>query len=588
MNRRLMRTIAVAALVLAVGLSQASAAEDGWVKLFNGRNLEGWKKLGGEAEYTVEDGAIVGRSVPNTENTFLCTKHLYSDFVLKFQVKLVDNALNSGVQIRSNSLPSYRNGRVHGYQVEIEPNPSADAGYKPLGEAGYIYDEARRGWLTEDRSKNRMAFKNGEWNDVKVRCEGNRIQTWVNGKQIEDLRDDMTRTGFIGLQVHGVGDREEPLEVRWRDIKLKRLDADQWESMFDGESLEGWFNPYDWGEASVKNGEIHLKAERKFFLVSEGTYGDFAFEAEVKLPDRHSNSGLQFRSNAKKNRVWGYQAEVDPSDRQWAGGLYDEGRRGWLNPLKGNPVAQAAFEPDDWNTYRVECHGDHIEIYVNGVRTTNYRDPMDASGHFALQHHGEEGKLYRFRNIRVKSMGEHAWTPIFDGESFDGWHARPGGEWEIEDGVLSGHNTEDDSRHGLMVTDEEYSDFTVRQKFQVEQGNSGFYFRAEEVDDPVHIKGFQAEVEQADNVGGLYETAGRGWVVKPDPKVVEKAYKPDDWNQMTVSAHGKWIVVHLNGHKTAELKGDVGRMKGHLALQLHGNQNVTVRFKDIEMLRKKE
>mgnify|MGYP000636180561 CR=1 FL=1 len=588
MKRRILGTIAVVALLCAVTLPGAAAEEDGWTKLFNGKNLKGWKKLGGEAEFTVEDGAIVGRSVPNTENTFLCTKKLYSDFVLTFQVKLVDNALNSGVQFRSNSFPSYKGGRVHGYQMEIEANPSADTGYKPLGEAGYIYDEARRGWLSQERDEHRNAFKNNEWNDVKIRCEGSHIQTWINGQQVTDLEDDMTRTGFIGLQVHGVGDREKPLEVRWRDLKLKRLDADQWTSMFDGESLDGWYNPYEWGQVSVENEEIHLKAEDKFFLASEKTYGDFVFEAEVKLPDRHSNSGLQFRSHAEKNNVYGYQAEVDPSDRKWAGGLYDEGRRGWLNPLKGKPSAQQAFNPDEWNSYRIECRGDHIEIYVNGVRTTNYRDPLDVKGHFALQHHGEAGKLYRFRNIRVKTLGQHAWKPIFDGKSFKGWHHKPGGEWNIKDGVLVGTHAKDDSRHGVLVSDKAYGDFTVRCKFKVDKGNSGFYFRTREVDKPVGVQGFQAEVEQAGNVGGLYETGGRGWVVKPGSDLVNDAYRPDDWNRMTVSAHGKWIVVHLNGHRMSQLKGDVGRMKGHLALQLHANQNVKVRYKDIEMLKKQK
>ena len=586
MNKRLLRTIAVVAVILALGLSRAAGAEDGWTKLFNGKNLKGWKKLGGEAKYRVENGAIVGTTVPNSENTFLCTRKLYSDFVLKFQVKLVDNALNSGVQVRSNSYPSYKNGRVHGYQMEIEANPKSDGGYKPLGEAGYIYDEARSGWLSKDRSENRMAFKNGEWNDVKIKCNGNRIQTWINGQKIANVTDDQDRSGFIGLQVHGIGDRKKPMEVRWRDIRLKRLDANQWKDLFNGTSLDGWHNPYEWGQASVKNGEIRLTARKKFFLVSDETYGDFVFEAEVKLPDKHSNSGLQFRSHAKKNRVWGYQAEVDPSDRQWAGGLYDEARRGWLSPLKNKPVAQNAFERGEWNSYRIECHGDHIEIFVNGVRTTNYRDPMDLTGHFALQHHGEEGKTYRFRNVRVKPQGRHAWKPIFNGKNFKGWHKAPGGDWTIKNEALVGVNSKQGKGYGMLISDSEYDDFTVRTELKSVRGNSGFYFRAAEVEGGAHVKGFQAEVEQGDDIGGLYETAGRGWVRKPDPKVIKKAYKPEAWNRMSVSAHGKWLVVHLNGHKTAELKGKVGRMKGHIALQLHGGQDVKVLFRNIEMLKK--
>ena len=573
-------------VVVCLAASRASALEEGFKPLFDGKTLKGWKQLGGDAKYRVENGQIVGTSVPNTENTFLCTKRFYSDFILKLEVKLVDDALNSGIQVRSNSYPSYNNGRVHGYQVEIEPNPDGKGGYKPLGEAGYIYDEARRGWLSKDRSENKHAFKNGEWNDFRIECVGDSIKTYINGTQIADVKDDMTHTGFIGLQVHGVGGTKEPLEVRWRNIRIKNLDTEEWTDLFDGKSLDGWFNPYEWGQAKVVDGEIHLKANRKFFLTTEETYGDFTFEGEVKLPDRESNSGFQFRSHAQKNRVFGYQAEVDPSGRAWAGGLYDEGRRGWLNPLKDTPSAQLAFEPEEWNAYRVECDGDHLQIFVNGVRTTNYRDPMDITGHFAVQHHGEDGKLYRFRNIRVKDQGEHVWKPIFNGKNFEGWHKLPGGKWEIEDGVIKATQKASDNRHGLLVTDREFEDFTARLKFRHVEGNSGFYFRVKEVDEAVHVHGFQAEIEDGGETGGLYETAGRAWVAKPNQKVVKKAFKQDGWNELVVSAHGGWIVTYLNGHKMVELKEDPGRKKGHLALQLHGGQDMEVYFKDVAVLKK--
>lgn len=186
----------------------------------------------------------------------------------------------------------------------------------------------------------------------------------------------------------------------------------EWQTLFDGETTDGWYNPYDWGEVRVENGEIRLQADEKFFLVTEETYRDFIFEADVRVPDREANSGFMFRANVDTNRVWGYQAEVDPSERAWSGGLYDEARRGWLHPADGDEAAGEqfrtekgpAFRPTDWNQYRIEARGDSLKIWVNGTLTTAYRDTMDREGHLALQHHGEEGKVYRFRNIRVQEL----------------------------------------------------------------------------------------------------------------------------------------------------------------------------------------
>jgi len=362
----------------------------------------------------------------------------------------------------------------------------------------------------------------------------------------------------------------------------------EFKPLFNGETLEGWHNPYAWGEAWVENGEIRLKADRKFFLVTDEQYGDFVFEAEVKMPEGKANSGFMFRSHEKKNRVWGYQAEVDPSDRAWSGGIYDEGRRAWINPLEGQPEKRAAFDRDKWNKYRIRCVGDHLQIWVNGVKTSDYRDPVDIAGHLALQHHGEKGKVYRFRNIRLKELGRHEWEPIFDGESLAGWEKLPGGNWRVEDGVIVGTSPKSESRHGQLITKKRYKDFTARLKFKTLEGNSGFYFRVHKVDAPAAVEGFQAEIAPDGHVGGLYETGGRGWVVRPDMDKVKESFNPGEWNEMTVSAHGGRIVVHVNGEKAAELREDPGNREGHLALQLHGGQKMHVRFKDIEVLRKAE
>jgi hypothetical protein len=190
--------------------------------------------------------------------------------------------------------------------------------------------------------------------------------------------------------------------------------ADDFVSLFDGKTMTGWKNPYEWGQIEVKDSEIHLTGEKKFFVITEKSYSDFVFEGDVFIPEGKANSGFIFRGLVQPNKVWGYQAEVDgDANRKWSGGLYDEGRRMWfISPIKGNKESEAAFRArageafkrNDWNTYRITCQGKKIKIQVNGVVTTDIEDDKDASGPIAIQHHGEKGQTYKFRNLRIKEL----------------------------------------------------------------------------------------------------------------------------------------------------------------------------------------
>ena len=177
----------------------------------------------------------------------------------------------------------------------------------------------------------------------------------------------------------------------------------------------------------------------------------------------------------------------------------------------------------------------------------------------------------------------NAFTSLFDGKTLKGWQALPGGTWEVKDGAIVGTSVKSERRHGLLMSDKEYSDFVVRFRFRVVKGDSGFYFRSEKVEQKVGVNGFQAEVDNSEEVAGLYETGGRAWVKRPDPKVIQEIYKPGEWNQMSITAIGGNVVVRLNGTITSELKNDRGRVKGHFAMQLHGGMDMDVLFKDIEV-----
>ncbi len=223
MNKLLIASIAAIAPAVF-----CQAANDGWVNLFNGRNLDGWVQKGGSAQYRVEDRQIVGTSVPNTGNSFLCTSKNFTNFILEVEFK-DDPGLNSGIQIRS-SVPDAEAteewygkpvkvpaGRVHGTQVEIDPSARAWT-------AG-LYCEGCVGWLNDlkENVPAQKAFKQNEWNKIRIEARGLSIKTWLNGVPATDHKADKIRSGLIGLQVHGVGKKEEALSIRFRNIRIKEL-----------------------------------------------------------------------------------------------------------------------------------------------------------------------------------------------------------------------------------------------------------------------------------------------------------------------------------------------------------------------------
>jgi hypothetical protein len=186
-----------------------------WVNLFNGKDLSGWEQIEGTATYTVEDGEIVGATVPKNPNGVLCTKDTFANFILEMDVK-VDTALNSGIQIRSHTKDVNGNKEVYGYQIEVDPSSRAWS-------AG-IYDSRRRGWLVDlkDKPDAQKAFKNEEWNHYKIYANADTIKTWLNDVPVATLVDSLDSNGFIGLQVHQSAS-DKSLKVKFKDIKIKVL-----------------------------------------------------------------------------------------------------------------------------------------------------------------------------------------------------------------------------------------------------------------------------------------------------------------------------------------------------------------------------
>lgn len=225
----------------AIALGITATAQDGFTDLFNGKDTEGWIKRGGDAKYSVVDGALVGESVPKTPNTFLCPPKEYGDFVLEYDFK-VDPRLNSGVQIRSQAFDKETvvkdakgkeikvpANRVHGYQIEIDNDPKR----KRWWTAG-LFEEGCRGWIfpgfgggdgakfTEQGGK---LTKVDDWNHVKIEAVGDHFRTWLNGELRVDAKDSRVAKGFIGFQVHGIGNEADKVgtKVMWKNIRIKEV-----------------------------------------------------------------------------------------------------------------------------------------------------------------------------------------------------------------------------------------------------------------------------------------------------------------------------------------------------------------------------
>ncbi|MAE77969.1 MAG: hypothetical protein CMJ85_13990 [Planctomycetes bacterium] len=418
---RLSIPVLVAIAGLLVPLPAQEAAEVGeWVDLFDGKTLKGWTRLNGTAKYRVVDGTIEGTTVKGSPNSFLCTDRFYGDYELVFEVKLFDDALNSGVQIRSHSYPAYRKGRVHGYQVEVSTN----------GNAGFIYDEARRGWLSkkpEDEYR-RGSFKKSEWNRYRVVCKGSSIKTWINDIALANLTDSRTANGFIGLQVHGVAG-DPKWRVAWRNIRIRELgDGGGWSKLFNGQDLEGWKVNQNPESVRVEDGALVVGGKRAHVFYDGEVYShsfkNFVFRAKVKTLPK-ANSGIYFHTEFQK-RGWpsiGYECQVNNSQRDWrrTGGLYAI-----------QDVREAPAKDNEWFDMEITVRGKHVTVAVNGKTTADYTEPESpkrprnmaqrllSRGTFAIQCH-DPGSVVHYKDIRVKALHEgppvlHSNTVIWEGE----------------------------------------------------------------------------------------------------------------------------------------------------------------------------
>ena len=453
MKKKIIFTL-IYSLVLSFTHSQLVHAQK-WANLFNGKDLKGWKQLNGKAKYSIENGEIVGTTVANTPNSFLCTEQEYGDFILELDLK-VDNSMNSGVQFRSLSKADYQNGRVHGYQAEVDPSDRAWS--------GGIYDEARRDWLyiPNMNTEGKKAFKKSQWNHYRIEAIGSTIRTFINGIPTAYLIDDMTAKGFIALQVHAIGkEQKEGTQIRWKNIKIQtenlkasptdncpvvnlvlnnlstQEQAQGFKMLFNGKDFTGWRAVHGtkmpekhW---SVVDGTINVSpsdgSETGNDIVTNELYGAFELVFEFKLSEG-ANSGVKYFINESfdsggKSGV-GLEYQVLDDERHPDAKLGAAGNRTMasLYDLIPSYKLDKRFQRKigEWNQARVIVYPNNIvQHWLNGFKVLEYERKSNVfnvlvarskyekykgfgagdKGNILIQDHGNN---VSFKNMKIREI----------------------------------------------------------------------------------------------------------------------------------------------------------------------------------------
>ncbi|OYW21201.1 MAG: hypothetical protein B7Z55_06045, partial [Planctomycetales bacterium 12-60-4] len=558
----------------------AANAESGFVPLFAGNSLTGWK--GNTDLWSLRDGVLTGQPTTGRSNTFLFSPRPYTDFELRFQTRIGD-ADNSGIQIRSEVLDA---------QKWSARGPQADIGNRGGDYWGGVYAEGMPGgWMLNTTSS--PPVKKGDWNDYFIRCIGKRITIQVNGVTTVDGEiEPMQASGQLAFQIHRGS--QQPVEFRRMEIRELGHQQAGFIPLFNGQDLTGWrvVGPAQW---NVRDGAVFVDGRQPGHLVCDQQFGDFELTGEVYAEPKGNGAVCFHVSDAPPNgqlQQGGYEFQVAGSDGD-PGGNYTGGLYADATPIA--TVRPSIVRDREWSNIRIRVAGARLEGWVNGKSTFDVQgQPERLAGRLLTLQSFAQGGEVGYRNLRVgplTSTPETGFVPLFNGQDLAGWKTHPSqpGGWTVENGLLTGRGNA--GRH-LFSERGDFRDFHLRAECRTNKfGNSGIYFRgafnlSRVLERGGHPTAYEAQIlhefPRPDfPLTGSLRDSGRSLADFKQPLC-----QADEWFTLEIIAQGQRLIVKVNGVETANVE-DAAYTTGHIVLQARSdnatNIETVVQFRKIEV-----
>lgn len=531
----------------------------GWVQLFNGKDLTGWKAHPEQPGiWNVEEGELVGSTGGGPISHLYTTRGDFTNFHLRAEVK-INRDRDSGIHFHCTPYP------------EFDLKPSGGRGKQPLGyEANIAKSTPTTGgigsiWRLDAQGKvfhrlgRDVPIEANTWFVLEIVMNGNHIVTKVNGKVVDDFRDKGgPANGHFALEA-----MYAPTRVHFKKIEIKELPPEDfgWRPLFNGKDLTGWTNPSRaLGPWKVEQGILIGKGDQAFLRTERGPFSDFHLRMEAKYLG--NSGGLVLRENSPDVAGAGYECSMEDGNTGALTILFTKALLGSM----AFPT-QALTRRDQWFTLEVIASGNRLQTFVDGKKAVDFVDIHNEfkKGFIGLNVRGKDGELY-VKKIEIKELPpeERGWIHIFNGTDLNGWNSAQRNKWKVENGALVG------VARGTLTSNQQYGDFHCRIKTK---------FNAESMGSVVF--GGKADFHAEARIGDKSEAKTGSLLLFAKPKAEtiipwdKQLIPPDTWFELEIMVRGQNATVKVNGTTTAEKHLET-LPKGLYPISLQANEPGTI------------